>query len=80
MTDAMRSWFKDNQMLVLFTLIMLTALDGSPIWVESAHVQIIRPATAQCQAQNGSGVQVGSVAVCVRETPEEIQEKLRRAK
>lgn len=64
--------------MMTFVLIMLTSLDGSPIWVESSQVQIVRPATQQCQSANGSGIQVGSVAVCVRETPDEIREKLRR--
>lgn len=64
---------------MLLALIMLTSLDGSPIWVESKQVQIIRPATQQCQVQNGSGVQVGSVALCVRETPDQIREKLKAA-
>ena len=63
-------------MRLLPALILLTALDGSPIWVESAHVQIIRPATEQCKHQRGSGVQIGAVRLCVRETPEEIQEKI----
>lgn len=64
---------------MMLMLIMLTSLDGSPIWVESSQVQIIRPATQQCQSMNGSGIQVGTVALCVRETPEQIQEKLLRA-
>ena len=64
--------------MMTLVLIMLTSLDGSPIWVESSQVQIVRPATQQCQAQKGSGIQVGSVAVCVRETPDEIREKLQR--
>jgi len=64
--------------MMTLVLIMLTSLDGSPIWVESSQVQIVRPATQQCQSQNGAGIQVGSTRVCVRETPAQIQEKLQR--
>lgn len=66
--------------LVFFSLIMLTQLDGTPIWVESSVVQVIRPATQQCRQMKGSGIQVGAVALCVRETPEEIKAKVERVK
>lgn len=61
---------------MLLALIMLTSLDGSPIWVESNQVQIVRPATQQCKSLHGSGIQVGTVAVCVRETPDQIRKTL----
>lgn len=64
---------------MLFALIMLTQLDGSPIWVESRQVSIIRQSTKQCQAARASGIQIGSVAMCVRETPDQIREKLKAA-
>lgn len=62
---------------------MLTALDGSPVWVESTSIQIIRPASQknkQCEAHVGAGVRIGTYAMCVRETPEEIQRKITNAK
>lgn len=65
--------------VTLLAFIMLTALDGSPIWVDHAQVQIIRPATQQCKTHNASGIQVSGKALCVRETPAEIQEKIRKA-
>lgn len=69
-----------NGGLTAFALIILTALDGSPIWVESTQIQIIRPATKQCHTDIGAGIRVGTVAICVRETPEQIQKRMRDAK
>ena len=61
----------------LLVFIVLTALDGSPMWVESDDIQIIRPARlkqAQCEKSAGSGIRVGANGMCVRETPEQILE------
>jgi len=66
-------------MVIVLALIMLTALDGSPVWVESTAVQVIRPSTAHCKSGHGAAIRVTSMALCVRETPEQIQEKLRKA-
>jgi len=65
---------------MLLAFIILTSLDGSPIYVESSQVQIIRQATKQCHNARGSGVQIGSVALCVRETPDQIRERVKGAK
>jgi len=64
---------------MLLAFIILTSLDGSPIYVESNQVQIIRQATKQCHSARGSGVQIGSVSLCVRETPDQIREKVQKA-
>jgi hypothetical protein len=65
---------------MLLALIMLTSLDGSPVWVEANQVQIIRPAAKganhQCREGVGAGIRIGSYAMCVRETPQQIMEKL----
>lgn len=65
---------------MLLALIMLTSLDGSPIWVESSAVVIIRPAISQCKEQIGAGIRVGTTALCVRETPDQIRQKLENVK
>jgi hypothetical protein len=65
---------------IAWVFILLTQLDGSPIWVESSAVQIIRPATKQCQTAIGAGIRVGATTLCVRETPEEIERKIKNAK
>jgi len=44
---------------MIFTLIMLTQLDGSPIWVESAAVQAIRPAIhSHCHTPHGAAIRL----------------------
>lgn len=65
---------------MLLALIMLTSLDGSPVWVESEFVQVVRPATTQCHGAHGGVIRVGGYVLCVKETPEQIQEKLRNAR
>lgn len=66
---------------MLLALIMLTSLDGSPIWVESTQIVIIRPARGgkQCADSVGAGIRIGSTSLCVRETPEQIQRKMKDA-
>ena len=65
---------------MLLALIMLTALDGSPVWIESSQVIVIRPATQQCRVKSGAGIRVGSTTFCVRETPDEVRDKIEGAK
>ena len=63
---------------MILTLIMLTQLDGSPIWVESAAVQAIRPAIrSHCQVPHGAAIRLSGIGLCVRETPDQVREKLR---
>lgn len=66
----------------LLALIMLTQLDGFPIWVESTQIVIIRPArpeNRQCDETVGAGIRIGSVTLCVRESAEQIRMKIREA-
>jgi hypothetical protein len=65
---------------MLLALIILTSLDGSHVWVESTAVQIIRRHTQECKHGHGSVIRVTGAALCVRETPEQIKEKIERAK
>lgn len=68
---------------MLLALIMLTALDGTPVWVESTAIQIIRPARTgnkQCGESVGAGIRIGTTSLCVRETPEQIQRQIKDAR
>ena len=64
---------------LILSLILLTQLDGSPVWVETTSIQAIRPARAngQCGNKHGAALRLGAIALCVRETPDEIREKLK---
>ena len=64
---------------VLFSLIVLTQLDGSPIWVEATQVQIIRMRSHECGQGTGSVVRIGTTNLCVKETSDEIRAKIREA-
>jgi hypothetical protein len=64
---------------LLFSLIMLTSLDGSPIWVEATQVQIIRIRSAECGAGAGAVIRIGQTTLCVKETTDEIRDKIRDA-
>jgi hypothetical protein len=61
------------------TLILLTALDGKPVWVESTAVVIIRTQSHECQHGHGSVIRVGTNALCVRESADQIREKIKGA-
>jgi hypothetical protein len=63
----------------LFALIMLTSLDSSPIWVESTQVQVIRIRSSECGVGAGAVIRIGSTTLCVKESAEEIREKIRDA-
>jgi hypothetical protein len=67
---------------MLLALVMLTQLDGSPIWIESNAVQIIKPShfehhKRQCGPQAGAAIRLGTVGLCVKETPDEIRRKIK---
>jgi hypothetical protein len=64
---------------LLFTLIMLHQLDGTIIWVESAHLQIIKD-KAGCEGRGGSTLRVGGGTFCVKETADQIRELLKSNK
>jgi hypothetical protein len=65
---------------VPLALVMLTQLDGNPVWVESTSIQAIRPADGQCHGAHGAALRLGSIGLCVKETPEEIRKKLNETK
>jgi hypothetical protein len=67
---------------IVLSLILLTQLDGGPIWVESKAIQAIRPSrdSGQCHHGGGSAVRLASIGLCVRETPDEIRELIRLQK
>jgi uncharacterized protein YlzI (FlbEa/FlbD family) len=62
---------------ILFALVMLTQLDGNIIWVEAAHVSIIK--TGCRDYKPGAVVSVGGRELCVRESVDQIREKLKRS-
>jgi len=63
---------------VVAMLILLTQLDGNPVWVESKAIQAIRPSrdSGQCRYGGGSAIRLGSMGLCVKEKPDEIREKM----
>jgi hypothetical protein len=66
---------------MLLALIMLTLLDGSPVWVESTQVHMIRPARSkavQCASGTSAGILIANHLLCVRETPDQILKLLER--
>jgi len=60
---------------VVLTLILLTQLDGTPIWVESKAIQAIRPSrdSGQCRHGGGAAIRLSSIGLCVKEKPDEIR-------
>ena len=66
----------------MFSLILLTQLDGGPIWVETKAIQAIRPSRegGQCHHGGGSAIRLSSLGLCVRETPDEVRELIRLQK
>lgn len=69
---CLRSW--------LVSLILLTQLDGSPVWVEATQVQIIRVRSSECGPGAKSVVRVGQTTLCLKESPEQVQEKIKGAR
>ena len=65
--------------LALLVLIMLTSLDGNSVWVESSQVQVIRTRSSECGAGTGAVIRVGATALCVKESADEVREKIQRA-
>ena len=63
---------------VMAVLILLTQLDGNPVWVESKAIQAIRPSldSGQCRYGGGSAIRLTGMGLCVKEKPDEIREKM----
>lgn len=64
--------------LVVLAFIILTALDGSPIFVEANQIAIIRTHSKECGPNAHAVIRVSGMALCVKETPEQIREKIDR--
>ena len=64
----------------LIALIMLTQLDGSPVWVESTVVQIVKTRGAECGPGVGTVIGTGARALCVKEKQDEVRSKIEGAK
>jgi uncharacterized protein YlzI (FlbEa/FlbD family) len=60
----------------LLGLIMLTQLDGNIVWIETAHLSIIK---THCQNKPGSVIAVGGRELCVKETADQIREMIKNA-
>jgi hypothetical protein len=62
----------------VLALILLTQLDGNPVWVESKAIQAIRPSrdSGQCRFGGGSAIRLTGMGLCVKEKPDEIREKI----
>lgn len=61
---------------LLFGFIMLTQLDGSPVWVEATQVQIIRVRSSECGHGAGCVIRVGSTTLCVKESADTVRGKI----
>jgi hypothetical protein len=70
---------KPGREAILFGLIILSALDGSPVWVESTQVIIIRTHSKECGPGTGAVIRVGTIALCVKESEGVIRQKIREA-
>ena len=65
---------------MLLALIMLTQLDGSPIWVESTQVQIIKLHGNECGPTAKSIIKVQATTLCIKELPEVVRKKIEEAR
>jgi uncharacterized protein YlzI (FlbEa/FlbD family) len=61
---------------LVLALILLTQLDGNPIWIETSHLSIIK---THCHNKPGSVIAVGGRELCVRETADQIREAIKNA-
>lgn len=65
---------------ILTALILLTLLDGGPVWVEATAITIIREAHEQCSLPTATAIRItGSGGLCVQETADQVREKIRNA-
>ena len=63
---------------ILFSLILLTTLDGKPVWVESTQVAIVRH-SLDCAHGTATALLIAGKALCVKESIDEVREKVRKA-
>jgi uncharacterized protein YlzI (FlbEa/FlbD family) len=57
-------------------MIMLTQPGGNIVYIETQHLAIIK---THCQGGPGSVISVGGKELCVKETPDQIREKIKDA-
>jgi uncharacterized protein YlzI (FlbEa/FlbD family) len=63
--------------MVLFVVILLTTLDGHPIWIESKHIQSIRAPDGHCAPRSSAFIRFDNGGtLCVMEKPSEIFDKV----
>jgi len=64
---------------MILVVIMLTLLDGHPIWIESQHIQSVRVPDGHCAHGSGAIIRfdAGGGILCVKETPVEIRDKIK---
>lgn len=67
----------ENVKRALLSLIMLTTLDGKPVWVESTQVIVVRH-SLDCAHGNATAVMIQSKALCVKESIDEVREKIKK--
>ena len=63
---------------MVFSALVLTAPDGRPITLDLATGMVIVPVTNESHCARGSHsvITLGSKTICVRESPEEIRNKI----
>lgn len=68
--------------MMLLALIMLTQLDGNPIWVEHSMVHIIKPHETgrhpTCPHNTGTAITVGPRGLCLKETVDQVCDKVEK--
>ena len=68
---------------MMLVLILLTQLDGSPVYVEHSAIYIVNPDFAeqsgQCPKHTGAAITVGNRGLCVKEDVPQICDKIERA-
>jgi len=64
---------------MILEVILLTLLDGHPIWIESQHIQSVRTPDGHCGPGSGSIIRfdAGGGILCVKEKPVEIRDKIK---
>ena len=61
-------------------MVMLTQLDGTPVWVESTRVEIIRLRSHECGPGTGAVIRMSNTSLCVKESPDQIRERLKESR
>lgn len=62
---------------MIFALILLSTLDGKPVWVESTQVAIVRQ-SLDCAHGQATAIMVQGKPLCVKEPISEVREKVKK--